>query len=183
MKMLAGSAMPVLGQGGRADGRHYLRPMPPTGWLGDRPFDATPEARVGEGPDVFRLAVVGGGPRATYALERLSATIDRLGGNGSTSMCTNARGSSARGRSTAPASRTPATSTGAPPRSTSRPTPRCPARTGLAPRRSGRRCTSGADAVSRGRGTRPPLTFGDNRAICTVLAAGPTHTSRPRMDL
>ncbi|MFG2337309.1 FAD/NAD(P)-binding protein [Streptomyces yangpuensis] len=27
----------------------------------------------------YRLAVVGGGPRATYALERLSATIDRLG--------------------------------------------------------------------------------------------------------
>ncbi|QBJ90987.1 hypothetical protein D0Z67_12180 [Streptomyces seoulensis] len=27
----------------------------------------------------YRLALVGGGPRATYALERLSATIDRLG--------------------------------------------------------------------------------------------------------
>ncbi|MEU4355011.1 FAD/NAD(P)-binding protein [Streptomyces virginiae] len=30
-------------------------------------------------PEPYRLAVVGGGPRATYALERLSATIDRLG--------------------------------------------------------------------------------------------------------
>ncbi|MEU9081126.1 FAD/NAD(P)-binding protein [Streptomyces sp. NPDC048357] len=30
----------------------------------------------------FRLAVVGGGPRATYALERLSATLDRLGPEG-----------------------------------------------------------------------------------------------------
>ncbi|ORT59104.1 FAD/NAD(P)-binding protein [Streptomyces sp. CB03238] len=30
-------------------------------------------------PGVHRLAVVGGGPRATYALERLSAGIDRLG--------------------------------------------------------------------------------------------------------
>ncbi|MFJ8015681.1 FAD/NAD(P)-binding protein [Streptomyces sp. NPDC096339] len=30
----------------------------------------------------FRLAVIGGGPRATYALERLSATLDRLGPEG-----------------------------------------------------------------------------------------------------
>ncbi|WP_329562459.1 FAD/NAD(P)-binding protein [Kitasatospora sp. NBC_01266] len=30
--------------------------------------------------EAFRLAVVGGGPRSTYALERLAATIDRLNG-------------------------------------------------------------------------------------------------------
>ncbi|MCM2427012.1 FAD/NAD(P)-binding protein [Streptomyces sp. RKAG337] len=33
----------------------------------------------GSGPEVHRLVIVGGGPRATYALERLSADIGRLG--------------------------------------------------------------------------------------------------------
>ncbi|UQU63862.1 FAD/NAD(P)-binding protein [Couchioplanes caeruleus] len=31
------------------------------------------------GREPYRLAIVGGGPRATYALERLAATVDRLG--------------------------------------------------------------------------------------------------------
>ncbi|WP_051794719.1 FAD/NAD(P)-binding protein [Streptomyces sp. NRRL S-87] len=39
---------------------------------------ATAPSRTAPAAEPYRLAVVGGGPRATYALERLSATIGRL---------------------------------------------------------------------------------------------------------
>lgn len=39
----------------------------------------TDESNPGR-PEAFRLAVVGGGPRSTYALERLAATVGRLAG-------------------------------------------------------------------------------------------------------
>ncbi|WP_071802767.1 FAD/NAD(P)-binding protein [Couchioplanes caeruleus] len=44
--------------------------------------ESLPPRETQGGGDHFRLTIVGGGPRATYALERLAATVDRLGPDG-----------------------------------------------------------------------------------------------------
>ncbi|MEU2059718.1 FAD/NAD(P)-binding protein [Streptomyces sp. NPDC013455] len=43
---------------------------------------ADPTRPTSAGARPYRLALIGGGPRATYAVERLSATLGRLGGRG-----------------------------------------------------------------------------------------------------